>query len=168
MSWSLTFCQGLCSLPGVIEYDLADPELGGSQIAAVALLQEFLIQPFLDGAKYLSLADVKELGHLQLGLAAPGVVRSVRELVDAVDDSIGCQRQGKLLPHRMMDDREARLEPKRLFRKIAADVCLSAKTFHSPIIPDGTRLQNPSYPHHDLSSPRYRRLAREGVLLSWP
>ena len=76
----------------------------------------------LNGAEYLSFADVKELGHLQLGLAAPGVVRSVRELVDAVDDSVGGQRQGKLLPHRMMDDRETRLEPKRLVRKIVADM----------------------------------------------
>ena len=150
MSWSLTLCQGLCPLFGVIEHDLADPELGGSQIAAVALFQEFLIQAFLNGAEYLSLADIKELGHLQLGLAAPGVVRSVRELVDAVDDSVGGQRQGKLLPHRMVDDREARLEPKRLFRKIAADVGLSAKTFHSPIIPDGTRLQGSGYPHRGL------------------
>ena len=88
MSWSLTYCQGLCPLFGVIEHDLADPEIGGSQIATVALLQEFLIQPFLNGAEYLSFADVKELGHLQLGLATPGVVWSVRELVDAVDDSV--------------------------------------------------------------------------------
>ena len=90
MSWSLTYCQGLCPLFGVIEHDLADPELSGSQIATVALLQEFLFQTFLYSAEYLSLADIKELGHLQLGLATPGMVRSVRELVDAVDDGVGC------------------------------------------------------------------------------
>ncbi len=132
MSESLTFCQGLCPLLGIVEDDLANPEFGRSQIAAVALLQKVFLQPFPDGAEYLSLADVKELGHLQLGLAAPRMVRSVRELVDAVDDGIGCQRQAKLLSHRMMDDREARLQPKRFFRKIVADVCFGIKTSHYP------------------------------------
>ena len=130
MSGSLTFCQGLCPLLGNVEDDLADPKLSSSQITAVVLLQEVFFESFLDGAEDLSLTDVQEFGYLQLGLAAPGVVRSVRELVDAVDDGITCQRQRKLLPDRMMDDREARLQPERFFRKISADVCFRVETSH--------------------------------------
>jgi hypothetical protein len=32
----------------------------------------------------------------------------------------------------MMDDREARLQPKRFFRKIRADVCIGVETSHCP------------------------------------
>ena len=130
MSGSVTFCQGLCPLLGIIEDDLADPKLSGSQITAVALLQEAFFEPFLDGAEDLSLADIQEFCHLQFGLAAPGVVRSVRELVDAVDDGITCQRQGKLLPDRMMNDRESRLQPERFFREKSTDVCFRVETSH--------------------------------------
>lgn len=99
-----------------------DPKLAGSQISAIVFLHQLLFQPLLDGAEHLPLADVEKLSDFQLGLAAPRMIRSMGELVDTVDNGISCQRQSKLLPHRVVDDCEAWLQPKSLVCKTFADM----------------------------------------------
>ncbi len=81
-----------------------------------------LVEPVLDGTEGLTLGDVDEAGELRLRLGTPGMVGSVRKLVDRIDDRIAGKRQIEFLTHRMMNDREARPQYDLLGFKDVGDV----------------------------------------------
>ena len=83
-----------------------------------------------DGCVHGLSGHVQKLSKLFLGCRAPRVIGSMRQLVNAIHNRVGRERQAELRSDWMMNDREAGLKSEFLSREMFADMSGRSAVIH--------------------------------------